>query len=61
MGVLGRGRARLKRDGIHLISVLKLGAMMTQYQSVELIDDEQYQRYLDCVQVDGAEEIMGEE
>jgi hypothetical protein len=35
--------------------------MMTQYQSVGLIDDEQYQRYLDCVQADRAEEIMGED
>jgi len=39
-------RARLKHAAIHLISILKLDAMMTLYQSLGLIDDEQYQRYL---------------
>ena len=59
--------ARLKHAGIHLIhlihliSILKLDAMMTQYQSVGLIADEQYQRYLDYVQATRAEENMGEE
>jgi hypothetical protein len=54
-------RARLKHAGIHLISILKLDAMMTHYQSVGLSDDEQYQRYLDYVQVNRAEEINGED
>jgi hypothetical protein len=35
--------------------------MMMQYQLVGLIDDEQYQRYLDYVQANRAEENMGEE
>ena len=54
-------RARLKHAGIHLISILKLDAMMTQYQSLGLIDDEQYQRYLDYVKANRAEESAGEE
>jgi hypothetical protein len=54
-------RARLKHAGIHLISILKLDAMMTQYQSLGLIDDDQYQRYLDYVKANRAEEITGEE
>ena len=54
-------RARLKHAGIHLISILKLDAMMTQYQSLGLIDDEEYQRYLDYVKANRAEEISGEE
>jgi hypothetical protein len=54
-------RARLKHAGIHLISILKLDAMMTQYQSLGLIDDEQYQRYLDYVKANRAEEITGED
>jgi len=56
-----RSHARLKHAGIHLVSILKLDAMMTQYQSVGLIDDEQYQRYLDYVQANGAGENLGEE
>jgi hypothetical protein len=35
--------------------------MMTQYQSLGLIDDDQYQRYLDYVKANRAEETMGEE
>jgi orotate phosphoribosyltransferase/uridine monophosphate synthetase len=54
-------RARLKHAGIHLISILKLDAMMTHYQSVGLIDDEQYQRYLDYVKANRAEELNGED
>ena len=54
-------RARLKHAGIHLISILKLDAMMTQYQSLGLIDDDQYQRYLDYVKANRAEESAGED
>jgi hypothetical protein len=54
-------RARFKHADIHLISILKLDAMMTQYQSVGLIDDEQYQRYLDYVKANRAEELNGED
>ena len=62
MNAFGKAaRVELKHAGIHLISILKLDAMMTQYQSVGLIDDEQYQRYLDYVKANRAEEIMGEE
>jgi orotate phosphoribosyltransferase len=53
-------RTRLKHAGIHLISILKLDAMMTHYQSVGLVDDEQYQRYLDYAKANRAEE-SGEE
>ncbi len=41
---------RLKHAGINLISILKLDVMMNHYHSNGLIDDEQYQRYLDYVQ-----------
>jgi orotate phosphoribosyltransferase/uridine monophosphate synthetase len=40
-------RLRLKHAGIHLVSILKLDVMMNFYHSESLIDDEQYQRYLD--------------
>jgi len=42
-------RLRLKHAGINLISILKLDVMMNLYHSNGLIDDEQYQRYLDYV------------
>ncbi len=42
-------RLRLKHAGIHLISILKLDVMMNLYHANGLIDDEQYQRYLDYV------------
>jgi ribosomal protein L19E len=54
-------RARLKHADIHLISILKLDAMMRHYQSVGLIDGEQYQRYLDYVKANRAEELTGED
>lgn len=40
-------QARLKQHGIHLISILKLDVMMNLYHAGGLIDEEQYQRYLD--------------
>jgi len=42
-------RMRLKHVGINLISILKLDVMMNLYHSNGLIDDEQYQSYLDYV------------
>ena len=37
---------RLKHQGIHLISILKLDVMMNLYRSSGLIDEEQHERYL---------------
>lgn len=55
-------RLRLKHAGIHLISILKLDVMMNHYHSNGLIDDEQYQRYLDYITANQqAEEESGEE
>ena len=54
-------RLRLKHVGIHLISILKLDVMMNHYHSNGLIDDEQYQRYLDYLKANQhAEEESGE-
>jgi orotate phosphoribosyltransferase/uridine monophosphate synthetase len=39
----------LKQRGINLLSILKLDVMMTHYLSSGLIDDAQYQRYLNYV------------
>lgn len=39
-------QARLKQHGIHLISILKLDVMMNLYHADGLIDEEQYQHYL---------------
>jgi hypothetical protein len=54
-------RARLKHADINFTSILNLDAMMRQYPSLGLIDDEQYQRYLDFVIANRAEEITGED
>ncbi len=43
-------QARLKSQGINLISILKLDVMMKFYSSAGLIDPDDYQRYLDYVQ-----------
>lgn len=37
---------RLKHQGIHLISILKLDVMMNLYRSSGLIDEDQHERYL---------------
>jgi orotate phosphoribosyltransferase/uridine monophosphate synthetase len=56
-------RLRLKHVGVNLISILKLDVMMNLYHSNGLIDDEQYQRYLEFVkanqQAHDAEEHLG--
>jgi len=39
--------ARLKAQGINLISILKLEVMMKYYSSQGLIDPDDYQRYVD--------------
>ena len=41
--------ARLKAQGINLISIIKLEVMMTLYANAGLIDPDEYQRYLDYV------------
>ncbi|HEX6543356.1 MAG TPA: phosphoribosyltransferase [Ktedonobacterales bacterium] len=41
--------ARLKSQGINLISILKLDVMMNLYSNAGLIDPDDYQRYLDYV------------